>query len=129
MDPTGIGQAASSRLPGALAATWRRCGGMAPLLRGLAGLRRHGGRFCGATGHDRVTYARQATKTQCMERSGEPRGRAAEKQRSRDADLAAIARGEKSAAQLNRENALGARVAGYFQPTFKFGVPSKRRAR
>ena len=56
-------------------------------------------------------------------------GRAAEKQRDRDADLASIVRGDKSAAQVNRENALGAQVAGLFRPTFRFGLPSKRHAR
>ncbi len=51
--------------------------------------------------------------------------RAKEKQRSRDADLAAIASGEKTVAQVNHENALGAQLAGDIHPTFRSGVPEK----
>jgi len=53
--------------------------------------------------------------------------RAKEKERARDADLAAIARGEMIAAEVNRKNALGAQIADLFRPTFRFGVPSMRR--
>ncbi len=55
--------------------------------------------------------------------------RAAEKERARQRDLAAIASGEKTAAQVNSDNAIGAKVAGYFKPTLTLGVPSAQRRR
>lgn len=49
--------------------------------------------------------------------------RAVQKQASREADARAIARGEKSAAQMNRENGLAFGVVEQFRKSRGRGVP------
>jgi len=51
------------------------------------------------------------TMEKTSEQTFSPRERAAEKQRSRDEDAAALASGRKSAAELQRENEAFARLA------------------